>query len=76
MLPLATALILLVPGGLCVNLGVSENAEVTLDIRNILRGSINLCELFLLKELEGASVAEDLRNLAQMVASGRLIFQT
>jgi len=69
---LATALAPLAPGGMCVNLGISESAEVSLNLRTILSKSIHFCELFLLKELERSSVAEDLKGLAQLVASGQL----
>ena len=69
---LATALTLLAPGGMCVNLGMSESAEVSLNLRALLSKSIHFCELFLLKELERPSVAEELKGLAQLVAWGKL----
>lgn len=57
---------------MCVNLGMSESAEVSLNLRTILSKSIHFSELFLLKELERSSVAEDLKGLAQLVARGQL----
>lgn len=69
---LATALTLLTSGGLCVNLGMSESAEISINLRTILSKSIHLQELFLLKELERTSIAEDLQGLAQLVAEGKL----
>jgi NADPH:quinone reductase-like Zn-dependent oxidoreductase len=69
---LATALTLLAPGGHCVNLGMSESPEINLNLRTILSKSIHLSELFLLTELERPSVSEDLKGLAQLVASGQL----
>ncbi|GCF10672.1 hypothetical protein KDI_42360 [Dictyobacter arantiisoli] len=57
---------------MCVNLGTSESTEVSLNLRTILSKSIHFCELFLLKELERSSVAEDLQGLAQLVANGQL----
>lgn len=72
---LATALTLLAPGGLCVNVGASANPEVTLQIRyhaNLTAG-FTLYGLFLLAEIQQkTNVARDLNYLARMVAQGRL----
>ena len=72
---LATALTtLLIPNGLCVNLGILESPEVRLNLVSIFgqTGGVNLCELVLFTELEHRSGAEDLSSLARMVAEKRL----
>lgn len=71
---LATALTLLVPDGLCVNLGIMQNPEIPLNLATIFgqTGGINLCALILFTELEHRAATEDLRRLACMVAERRL----
>src|SRR5579884_3275748 len=71
---LATTLTMLVPDGLCVNLGTMQHPEVPLNLAAIFgkTGGINLCELILFTEMEHRSATEDLRRLARMVAEKRL----
>ncbi|HTK12003.1 MAG TPA: zinc-binding dehydrogenase [Ktedonobacteraceae bacterium] len=72
---LATALsTLLVPGGLCVSLGIMDGLEVTLNLGEIFMrtGGVNLCALILPAEMERRAGAEGLASLARMVAEDRL----
>ncbi|GHO71232.1 oxidoreductase [Ktedonobacter sp. SOSP1-52] len=72
---LATALTLLAPGGLCVNVGASANPEVTLQIRYHagFTGGFTFYGLFLLAEIrQRTDPARDLKYLTQMVSQGRL----
>ena len=72
---LATALSsLLVPGGLCVSLGIMDGLEVTLNLGEIFMrtGNVNLSTLVLPIELKSRAGAEGLTSLARLVAEERL----
>lgn len=72
---LATALTLLAPGGLCINVGASANAEVMFQIsyHSVFTGGFHLSGFFLPAEIQQrSSVAQELQYLAQMVSQGRL----
>jgi NADPH:quinone reductase-like Zn-dependent oxidoreductase len=72
---LATALSgLLVPGGLCISLGIMDGLEVKLNLGEIFMrtGNVNLSTLVLPVELKSRAGAEGLTSLARMVAEKRL----
>ncbi|GHO96135.1 oxidoreductase [Reticulibacter mediterranei] len=65
---------LLVPGGLCVGLGMMDGLEVTLNLGEIFMqaGNINLSTLVLPVELKSKAGAEGLARLMHLVAEERL----
>jgi NADPH:quinone reductase len=65
---------LLVPGGLCVSLGIMNGLEVTLNLGEIFMraGNINLSTLVLPVELESRVGTEGLTRLTRLVAEERL----
>ena len=70
---LGAALTLLAPGGVCVSFGASAGTEVTFDARRFyLVGGASLYGFILFYELARTPAAEDLSQLAGMVAEGRL----
>ncbi len=70
---LGNALSMLAPGGVCVNFGASSSSEVTFIAEPFfMAGGATLYGLALYNELPHKPGAEDLGNLALMVADGRL----
>ena len=70
---LANALVLLAPGGTCVNFGISGGSEVTFDLRHFfLLGGASLYGFIIFYELNRKSVSEGLDRLGRLVADGRL----
>jgi NADPH2:quinone reductase len=70
---LGTALAALARGGVCVTLGVSASAEVTFDARAFFAtGRTRLYGFYLFSELGTEPASVGLRQLAQLVAAGRL----
>jgi len=72
---LATALTLLAPGGLCINIGAAASPEVTFQVRyhSVFTGGFTLSGFFLPAEVQRRRGAtQELQYLAQLVARGRL----
>ncbi|MET3849153.1 zinc-binding dehydrogenase [Paenibacillus sp. OAE614] len=71
---LASLLSHLAPEGVGVTMGYSSSPFTSIDVRNLIHtGRTTLYGLYLLEELKGYSVPDDLRYLTEQIAEGTLI---
>ncbi|UUZ96532.1 zinc-binding dehydrogenase [Paenibacillus sp. P25] len=71
---LASLLSHLGPEGVCVTMGYSSSPFSSIDVRDLIHtGRTSLYGMYLLEEMKGYSVPDDLRYLSEQVAEGNLI---